>query len=113
VFKLPREEGGAWLQERRAEVSHEECWLDLSLRILAGDWLRRVEERFAGVNDSGLKALELQSYSSLDKPSMFVTSFLERYPLATEQLLAHENLVQDGTAFAYGVRARVQIIHLS
>ena len=72
-------------------VTHEEPWLDLSLRNLAGDWLRCVEERFADVNISGPKASKLQSYSSLDKPSTFVTSFFEKYPLATVQLLAHED----------------------
>ena len=72
-------------------VTHEERWLDLSLRNLAGDWLRRVEERFTGVNGSGTKASKLQSYSSLDKPSTLVTSFFEKYSLATEQLLAHED----------------------
>jgi fatty acid synthase subunit alpha len=34
-------------------VAHEDRWLDLSLRNLTGDWLRRVEERFAGVNCGG------------------------------------------------------------
>jgi fatty acid synthase subunit alpha len=58
---------------------------------LTGDWLRRVEEQFAGVNGGGSRASELQSYSSLDKPSLFVTSFFEKYPLAKEQLLAHED----------------------
>jgi fatty acid synthase subunit alpha len=72
-------------------VTHEDRWLDLSLRNLAGDWLRRVEERFAGVNGSGPKASKLQSYSSLDEPSAFITSFFEKYPLATKQLLAHED----------------------
>jgi enoyl reductase-like protein len=76
---------------RLVYVTHEDRWLDLSLRNLAGDWLRCVEERFAGVNGSGAKASKLQSYSSLDKPSTFVTSFFEKYPLATEQLLAHED----------------------
>jgi fatty acid synthase subunit alpha len=56
-------------------VAHEECWLDLSLCNLAGDWLRHVEERFAGVNGSGPKASKFQSYSSFDKPSTFVTGF--------------------------------------
>ena len=37
-------------------VTHKERWLDLSLRNLAGDCLRRVEERFAGVDRSGPKA---------------------------------------------------------
>jgi enoyl reductase-like protein len=72
-------------------VAHEDRWLDLSLRNLTGDWLRRVEERFAGVNGGGPKASELQAYSSLDKPSLFITSFFEKYPLAKEQLLAHED----------------------
>lgn len=36
-------------------VAHEERRIDVSLRNLTGDWLRRVEERFAGVNES-LKA---------------------------------------------------------
>jgi fatty acid synthase subunit alpha, fungi type len=36
-------------------VSHEKRWVDDSLRNLTGDWLRRVEERFAGVNGGGVK----------------------------------------------------------
>ncbi|PCH42040.1 fatty acid synthase [Wolfiporia cocos MD-104 SS10] len=72
-------------------VAHEERWVDLSLRNLTGDWLRRVEERFAGVNGGGPKASILQSYSSLDKPQEFVESFFSTYPLATEQLLASED----------------------
>jgi hypothetical protein len=36
-------------------VTHEDRWLNLSLRNLAGDWLRRIEERFAGMNGSGPK----------------------------------------------------------
>ena len=55
--------------------------------------MRRVEERFASVNGSGPKASKLQSYSSLDKPSTFVTSFFEKYSLATKQLLAHEDKI--------------------
>jgi len=54
---------------------------------LAGDWLCHVEERFAGVNGSGPKASKFQSYSSLDKPSTFVTGFFEKYPLAAERTL--------------------------
>jgi len=36
-------------------VEKEERWIDLSLRNLTGDWLRRVEERFAGVNGAELR----------------------------------------------------------
>ncbi|OBZ72637.1 Fatty acid synthase subunit beta [Grifola frondosa] len=71
-------------------VAHQERWVDLSLRNLTGDWLRRVEERFAGVN-GGQKASILQSYQSLDRPEAFVEEFFKTYPLATEQLLASED----------------------
>jgi len=43
------------------------------------------------VNGSGSNASKFQSYSSLAKLSTFVTGFFEKYPLATEQLLAHEH----------------------
>lgn len=71
-------------------VAHQERWIDLSLRNLTGDWLRRIEERFAGVN-GGSKASILQSYTSLDKPHAFVEEFFKAYPLATAQLLATED----------------------
>jgi fatty acid synthase subunit beta len=47
-------------------VSQEKRWVDNSLRNLTGDWLRRVEERFAGVNGEGVKSL-LQNFSSLKR----------------------------------------------
>lgn len=72
-------------------VAHQNRWIDISLRNLTGDWLRRVEERFAGVNGGGSKPSILQSYTSLDDPLPFVDSFFKKYPLATEQLLAAED----------------------
>ncbi|TFK33214.1 fatty acid synthase [Crucibulum laeve] len=72
-------------------VSHQSRWVDISLRNLTGDWLRRVEERFAGVNGGGTKPSLLQSYTSLDEPLPFVESFFKAYPLATQQLLAAED----------------------
>ncbi|KAJ7227399.1 fatty acid synthase [Mycena pura] len=72
-------------------VSHENRWVDVSLRNLTGDWLRRVEERFAGVNGGGHKPSLLQSYTSLDDPSPFVESFFKEYPIASKQLLASED----------------------
>ncbi|OJT02257.1 Fatty acid synthase subunit alpha [Trametes pubescens] len=71
-------------------VAHQERWIDTSLRNLTGDWLRRVEERFAGVN-GGQKPSILQSYTSLDKPQAFIEKFFKTYPAATEQLLASED----------------------
>ncbi|PPQ94469.1 hypothetical protein CVT25_001102 [Psilocybe cyanescens] len=72
-------------------VSHQKRWVDLSLRNLVGDWLRRVEERFAGVNGPGTKASILQNFSMLDDPLPFVEKFFQSYPLAVEQLLAAED----------------------
>ncbi|KAF7311699.1 Fatty acid synthase subunit alpha [Mycena indigotica] len=72
-------------------VAHEQRWIDVSLRNLTGDWLRRVEERFAGVNGGGQKPSLLQSYKSLEDPLPFIKSFLNEYPIATKQLLAAED----------------------
>ena len=72
-------------------VSHEKRWVDNSLRNLTGDWLRRVEERFAGVNGGGVKLSLLQNFSSLNDPLPFIKCFFEAYPLAAEQLLAAED----------------------
>ncbi|KAJ3517947.1 hypothetical protein NLJ89_g178 [Agrocybe chaxingu] len=72
-------------------VAHQRRWVDISLRNLTGDWLRRVEERFAGVNGDGKKPSLLQSFTSLDDPLPFVEKFFEKYPLAREQLLAAED----------------------
>ncbi|KAG8213088.1 hypothetical protein J3R82DRAFT_11484 [Butyriboletus roseoflavus] len=71
-------------------VTHQDRWIDLSLRNLTGDWLRRVEERFAGV-DGGPKLSILQSFKELDNPSAFVDAFFTKYSAATRQLLAAED----------------------
>src|ERR1700722_13921281 len=70
-------------------VAHQKRWIDVSLRNLTGDWLRRVEERFAGVNGA-VKASVLQSFAILEAPLPFVEVFFQNYPLAKEQLLASE-----------------------
>jgi len=71
-------------------VSHQSRWVDVSLRNLVGDWLRRVEERFAGVRQISKPSI-LQSFSSLDQPGPFLEEFFESYPQATEQLLGSED----------------------
>ena len=48
-------------------VSHQNRWVDLSLRNLADDWLRCIEERSAGVNGGGQIPSILQSFTSLDQ----------------------------------------------
>jgi fatty acid synthase subunit alpha len=72
-------------------VTQEGRWIDLSLRNLTGDWLRRVEERFAGVNSGGAKASMLQSFTSLNEPHAFVSEFFVKYPASTTQFLASED----------------------
>ena len=71
-------------------VAHQSCWIDLSSRNLTSDWLRRVEEYFAGVDD-GPKLSILQSFKELDNPSTFVDAFFTKYSEATRQLLAAED----------------------
>lgn len=89
-------------------------WVDVSLRNLVGDWIRRTEERsvarflhtslfaFAltkpffsipsrlshlSSNRSGIES-ELQSFSELDDPVSFLQRFYARYPAAKKQILA-------------------------
>ena len=73
-------------------AKHETRWVDASLKNLTGDWLRSVEERFAGVNGGGDKPSLLQSFSLLDDPFPFVDQFFKAYPLAAKQLLASEDM---------------------
>ncbi|MBW0510837.1 hypothetical protein O181_050552 [Austropuccinia psidii MF-1] len=72
-------------------VSHQARWVDVSLRNLVGDWLRRIEERLSLVN--GLpKISEIQSYSELNEPVPMLQRFFARYPAAETQILASEDI---------------------
>jgi fatty acid synthase subunit beta len=75
-------------------VAHERRWIDPSLRTLTGDWIRRTEERLSKVNGGGgKKESELQSYSELDnEPEVFLDRFFAKYPTATTQILASEDV---------------------
>ncbi|KAK3078536.1 hypothetical protein LTS18_007263, partial [Coniosporium uncinatum] len=65
-------------------VKHEKRWIDKSLEKLTGDFIRRVEERFAaGVDRPSL----IQSYSELDNPFPVVERVLQEYPEAEKQLI--------------------------
>ena len=72
-------------------VSKQGRWVDISLRNLVGDWLRRVEERFAGVDGIRTKESLVQSFSSLDKPGPTIDAFYTSYPPAKVQLVAAED----------------------
>jgi fatty acid synthase subunit alpha len=71
-------------------VSHQNRWVDLSLRNIIGDWLRRIEERFAGVNGGGQIPSIIQSFTSLDHPHASVKEFFEKYPTGTTRLVSAE-----------------------
>lgn len=74
-------------------VRHQTRWIDISLRNLVGDWLRRCEERFAGIHTGGEKVSLLQNYSVLDKdPHAFVEQFFEEYPDGKSLWLAAEDV---------------------
>ena len=65
-------------------VKHESRWIDPSLERLTGDFIRRLEERFAA--GSGRASL-VQSYTELDQPDQVVDKVLETYPQAQSQLI--------------------------
>ena len=53
-------------------VSHQERWVNISLRNMTGDWLRRVGGRFAGVNGLGMNL----RCSRVSRSSAFRAGFL-------------------------------------
>ncbi|EPQ27448.1 uncharacterized protein PFL1_04986 [Pseudozyma flocculosa PF-1] len=74
-------------------VAHQGRWIDPSLKKLFGDWCRRVEERFAGIETAGKKESLLQSYSVLDKqPGAFLDGFLDTYADSKVIRLAAEDV---------------------
>ena len=65
-------------------VKHEKRWIDKSLVVLTGDFIRRVEERFA--TSEGRPSL-IQSYTELNDPFPVVDKVLAAYPEADKQLI--------------------------
>ncbi|OJD25560.1 hypothetical protein ACJ73_03070 [Blastomyces percursus] len=70
-------------------VKHESRWIDDSLKRLAGDFIRRVEERFTSIG--GQPSL-LQTYSQLDTPYPAVDNILNAYPEAASQLISAQDV---------------------
>jgi fatty acid synthase subunit alpha, fungi type len=56
-------------------VKHETRWFNGSLKNLIGDWLRNVEERFAGVNGGGDKPLCFKAFLCSMIPSLSSINF--------------------------------------
>ncbi|KAG0272729.1 beta subunit of fatty acid synthetase, partial [Linnemannia exigua] len=69
-------------------IKHEERWIDHSHRNLLGDILRRIEERFVGVEKHSI----VQTYSQLDIPFEFAQEFINTYSLTKTQLLTTEDV---------------------
>lgn len=78
--------------ERMVELMYirlQNRWLDVSLRNLTGDFLRRVEERF-----SHHEALSMiQTNNELNEPDTFLAGFFEAFPSASEQTLTNEDVL--------------------
>jgi len=70
-------------------VKHEKRWIDVSLKRLTGDWIRRIEERFT---TGEAKPSLLQSYSELDEPAPTVERILNSYPEAKAQLINAQDM---------------------
>jgi fatty acid synthase subunit beta len=64
-------------------VKHEKRWIDKSLTKLTGDFIRRLEERFATAEAIST----FQSYTELNDPYTIVKKVLETYPEADTQLI--------------------------
>ncbi len=60
-------------------VRHERRWIDPSFAVLTGDFIHRVEERFATAR-AGERYSRLQSYADLDEPYAAVDEILSHYP---------------------------------
>lgn len=65
-------------------IKHESRWIEVSLRNLTVDFMRRVEERFSAGKG---KASIIQSYAELENPFATVDKFVTAYPEASEQLI--------------------------
>jgi len=70
-------------------VTHEKRWIDVTLRNLTGDFIRRLEERFT--HEEGKKSL-MQSYNELEDPFPLVKTILGAFPEASEQLLNSQDI---------------------
>ncbi|EMG45417.1 Fatty acid synthase beta subunit dehydratase, partial [Candida maltosa Xu316] len=69
-------------------VKKSQRWIDVSLRNLYGDYLRRVEERFT--SQTGVVSL-LQNFGQLSEPEKFTAEFFKKFPAAKQQLISQED----------------------
>ncbi|KAF2488037.1 acyl transferase domain-containing protein [Neohortaea acidophila] len=65
-------------------IKKEKRWIDKSLARLTGDFIRRIEERFASGDGQGSI---IQNYSELNDPFPTVQKVVDAFPAADEQLI--------------------------
>ncbi|KAI9880706.1 MAG: beta subunit of fatty acid synthetase [Pleopsidium flavum] len=64
-------------------VRHQSRWIDDSYKVLLGDFVRRVEERYTSKVEPSI----VQSYSDLDDPFPLIEKVLGAYPACALQLV--------------------------
>jgi len=70
-------------------VKHQSRWIDASLMRLTGDFIYRVEERFAGAST---RSSILQNYADLDEPYEVYEKTVATYPDCAEQLITAQDV---------------------
>ncbi|ODV91402.1 hypothetical protein CANCADRAFT_32053 [Tortispora caseinolytica NRRL Y-17796] len=71
-------------------VVSEKRWIDVSLRNMTAEFIRRLEERFVGSSSSGRPSI-IQNNSQLDDPYSFIETVINAYPEAKDQLLTGQD----------------------
>ena len=84
-------------------VSHQKRWIDKSLQKLTGDFIRRIEERFATKPDNSSL---VQNYSELDEPFAMVEKVSKAYPVADKQLINAQDFSTSFCSVSVAVRSR-------
>ncbi|KAJ2806670.1 fatty acid synthase alpha subunit Lsd1 [Coemansia guatemalensis] len=69
-------------------VAHQSRWIDVTMRNLVGDYLLRLEERFASADGPAI----LQSFEQINSPYEQIAAILDAYPECRSQLLASEDI---------------------
>ncbi|KAJ3088169.1 3-oxoacyl-[acyl-carrier-protein] synthase [Quaeritorhiza haematococci] len=88
-------------------IKHKKEWVDVTLRDVVGDFLRRLEERFTKKATISL----IQSYGTLDhEPETFIAGFLEAFPEAAVQTLTTEDVLHFVSICSYPWRKPVPFI---
>ncbi|PIA13919.1 hypothetical protein COEREDRAFT_10860 [Coemansia reversa NRRL 1564] len=69
-------------------VAHQSRWIDVTMRNLVGNYLLRLEERFANADGPAI----LQSFEQINSPQKQIAAILDAYPECRSQLLTSEDI---------------------